>query len=938
MTNGGSSIQAAIDAAADGDTVLVEPGVFSGPGNVELDFEGKAIVLLGEQGASATVIDCARAGRALHLSSGEPSSAVVQGFTFRNGAAIQRGGAIALEAGASPTLRDLLLEENAVGLDFSTGGRDSIGMGGAIYCGAACFPTVERVTLRSNRSGALRPTGGAVYVAATGAAQFVDCAFENNEAVPAGGDYAPDPLGGAIFVAGMATLTATTCTFKHNTAYGLNGKFCYGKGAAVYGDGASTIELHNCAVEDNRSCGHVLYFDSAAALTIDRCEVLSNDGGIALVDCDQVTITRSEFLENHSVVGGGLYIVGGSCRVSDSEFRGNLVEHFIVGGAGGGLYADRASIELERCWFAGNSAVGRGGAVRASRSTLSIRESTIAGNGADDGGGVNLQDSNLLLESSVLWGNCEGGGAANPSDLDVDSPSNASAICSLVRPAGVTGTLHAYGPFVGGDPLFCDPTPCEGRPSMLGSPEVAATSPCVPTNNPCCTWIGVGRLCAGSPSLTSTDCTPTGACCYGDGICVASRGEVCTNSGGEFRPEAICDPNPCTGACCLSDGSCAQLIEARCRSASGLYVGAGTACSPGGCPQTGACCRPSSTCVEVTLEECVQSQGTFLGNATLCSSNPCGANAGGVLLVHSDPTIQYSIGTSYCGTLSLDSCEAAVSRSDSPDPGVVHVFAAFPQNRVPSVTQIDFGVEYDASNLQLLAHGSCADVEQATPGWPASSTGTSVLWQTPKSSPLFEVYWFAAYAYPGSTARLALAPHPKGGAIFSTSDGVRDPILCLGAFGFGTDGVDCCPVDLGGACCFSDGTCHRLVRADCDRYGGAYLGDRTDCDHDRCVTSAVTTDSPVVPLFALRSSNPLIRAGGQGGLAFDLQASRPTRARVSLHSVGGQLIRQLVDEPIPAGLRTFRFDLDALNLPSGVYFLRAEAEGEGHVRKLVVIR
>src|SRR5437763_1278627 len=56
------TIQAALNAAASGDTVLVANGVYSGPGNVNLDFNGKAITLRSAGGRDACVIDCQSAG------------------------------------------------------------------------------------------------------------------------------------------------------------------------------------------------------------------------------------------------------------------------------------------------------------------------------------------------------------------------------------------------------------------------------------------------------------------------------------------------------------------------------------------------------------------------------------------------------------------------------------------------------------------------------------------------------------------------------------------------------------------------------------------------------------------------------------------------------------------------------------------------------------
>ena len=47
------TIQAAIDAAAGGDTVLVAPGTYY----EDINFNGKIITVTSEQGAAATVID-----------------------------------------------------------------------------------------------------------------------------------------------------------------------------------------------------------------------------------------------------------------------------------------------------------------------------------------------------------------------------------------------------------------------------------------------------------------------------------------------------------------------------------------------------------------------------------------------------------------------------------------------------------------------------------------------------------------------------------------------------------------------------------------------------------------------------------------------------------------------------------------------------------------
>jgi hypothetical protein len=100
----GGSIQAAVDAAADGDVVTVAAGTFA----EHLDFRGKAITVVGA--GPATVIAPPGEGPVVRFTSGEGAGAVLEAVTVTGGLA-ERGGGILIED-ASPTIRGTVITAN----------------------------------------------------------------------------------------------------------------------------------------------------------------------------------------------------------------------------------------------------------------------------------------------------------------------------------------------------------------------------------------------------------------------------------------------------------------------------------------------------------------------------------------------------------------------------------------------------------------------------------------------------------------------------------------------------------------------------------------------------------------------------------------------------------------------------------------------------------
>jgi len=131
------TIQAGIDSAATGDTVLVDPGTYS----EELLFRGRDIVVRSSNGPQQTFIDAAGLGGGfvVQFRNGESREAVLEGFTITHGS----GGILIIEA--QPTVTGNVITENSLAQN-----------GGGIWCSANTFypwfPLIKGNTITNNRA------------------------------------------------------------------------------------------------------------------------------------------------------------------------------------------------------------------------------------------------------------------------------------------------------------------------------------------------------------------------------------------------------------------------------------------------------------------------------------------------------------------------------------------------------------------------------------------------------------------------------------------------------------------------------------------------------------------------------------------------------------------------------------------------------------------
>jgi parallel beta-helix repeat protein len=98
------TIQAGINAASNGDTVLVAPGTYY----ENIDFKGKAITVSSSGGAASTIIDGGGKGPVVHFLSGELRGSVLNGLTLQHG-----GGGTGINGGSDGQYTAGILIQNA---------------------------------------------------------------------------------------------------------------------------------------------------------------------------------------------------------------------------------------------------------------------------------------------------------------------------------------------------------------------------------------------------------------------------------------------------------------------------------------------------------------------------------------------------------------------------------------------------------------------------------------------------------------------------------------------------------------------------------------------------------------------------------------------------------------------------------------------------------
>jgi hypothetical protein len=314
-----TTIQGGINGASTGDTVMVAPGAY-----VEnIDFIGKSITVVSEDGPDSTTIDGNAAGRVVTFQSGEDSTTVLDGFTITNGNANNGGGILCNNA--SPTITNNVITGNyssdAGGGIFSGFGSASLRIvsnlitdneamthGGGIFCNTP-FATIENNVILHNHSVWF---GGGIHCSTT--AMIINNIIAWNST-----STTYNTVGGGIFCSIPGDEPPPTIT--NNTLFGNFS--CIGGGIRIYNNYPIPMKITNTICWNNSalySDDEISYYGSGD-LIVSYCDVRGGYPGVGNIDANPYF---------HSPVGDNFRIAFESpCRdAGDSTAAGLPEEDF----------------------------------------------------------------------------------------------------------------------------------------------------------------------------------------------------------------------------------------------------------------------------------------------------------------------------------------------------------------------------------------------------------------------------------------------------------------------------------------------------------------------------------------------------------------------------------------------------------------------------------
>ncbi|MEE2908483.1 MAG: right-handed parallel beta-helix repeat-containing protein [Planctomycetota bacterium] len=544
------TIQAAIDAAAPYDEIVVAPGTWTGngtPGPV-IDLLGKWITVRSSNGPGTTFIDGLGTRRCVAFLGGETNDTVLDGFTIINGTDPQWGGGVLCMAGSKPSIVNCIITENTA---WAGGGMMSWGEPSLTDCSIVGNMTPDNTSVNSY-AGGLYCFGDAV---------ITNCDISDNSSYWGGGVVFQDSDGQLI-----------NCTLSGNSGE---------HGGAMYIRNQSPV-ISGCDIRDNTAssaAGAYLYTDSSPNFL--DCSIKDNDAS--------------------GFAGGVLAYLNGAaifdnCTISNNSSAGN--------GGAFWIYGSSANMEITNCRITSNISGSTGGGIYSDLGQVTLVETLVCDNTLDqlvgpitDGGG------NEISETCAVGACCDGDHCSFITQVDCETIAGSTWLgdgstcddCLTIN----NGACCLNEEFRGASNcIITDPVSCQ---DLAGDWQGSGTdcTACIPPPQPgaCClvsgcillwqdeclyiggTWLGNDTSC--------DDCPDTGACCLCEG-CLQTWEQDCLDAGGDWLANtecADCPPTAEVGPCCMASGCIMNATEHECVDNLGEWLGANGDCAD--CPQPG---------------------------------------------------------------------------------------------------------------------------------------------------------------------------------------------------------------------------------------------------------------------------------------------------------------------------------------------------------------
>lgn len=322
------TIQAGIDAAVTGDTVLVAAGTYY----ERIDFKGKDLVVTSESGPSATIIDGEQVGPVVTFDRGETAAAELSGFTITSGDTNNGGGIYCSES--HPTITGNIIEENCAS-----------NSGSGIYCNK-CGPIITNNVIRGN--------------AGESAVSFWLCYYETPLLADnlIEGNYSKSSGGGVNCTSCSPEIHGNVITNNVTDSSG-GGIACYGGDPVIMGN---TITYNQANVAHGRG------------------------GGIYLTGSSKAHLIDNVISHNYAVCGGGVTCEPGTAQTA--EIVGNEISHNTGDDYGGGICCYTGVCYVIGNTIVDNNSTSGGGMTFFIGSKAIVKENTVAHNSADNGGGL----------------------------------------------------------------------------------------------------------------------------------------------------------------------------------------------------------------------------------------------------------------------------------------------------------------------------------------------------------------------------------------------------------------------------------------------------------------------------------------------------------------------------------------------------------------------